>query len=156
MKKIILIGRSECGKTTLTQRLRGNSIEYHKTHYINYYDCIIDTPGEYVQTRELGRALILYSFEADVVGLLLAATEPYSLYSPNITGAATRDVTGIVTQIDRPNADVAQAVRWLELTGVSRIFCVSAVTGEGVDDLVEYLYGPEMHSDGTETAGGTA
>ena len=31
MKKIILIGRSECGKTTLTQALKGEKIHYHKT-----------------------------------------------------------------------------------------------------------------------------
>ena len=30
MKKIILMGRSECGKTTLTQALKGDVIHYHK------------------------------------------------------------------------------------------------------------------------------
>ena len=47
MKKIILIGRSECGKTTLTQALKGEKIHYHKTQYVNRFDVIIDTPGEY-------------------------------------------------------------------------------------------------------------
>lgn len=54
MKKIILIGRSESGKTTLIQALRGEKIHYHKTQYVNHFDVIIDTPGEYVQTRTLG------------------------------------------------------------------------------------------------------
>lgn len=45
MKKIILMGRSECGKTTLTQALKGDVISYHKTQYINHYDVVIDTPG---------------------------------------------------------------------------------------------------------------
>ena len=44
MKKIILIGRSECGKTTLTQALKGEKIHYHKTQYVNRFDVIIDTP----------------------------------------------------------------------------------------------------------------
>ena len=44
MKKIILMGRSECGKTTLTQALKGDVIHYHKTQYINHYDVVIDTP----------------------------------------------------------------------------------------------------------------
>ena len=30
MKKLVLIGRSEAGKTTLTQALRGEKIHYHK------------------------------------------------------------------------------------------------------------------------------
>ena len=42
MKKIILIGRSECGKTTLTQALKGEKIHYHKTQYVNRFDVIID------------------------------------------------------------------------------------------------------------------
>ena len=70
MKKIVLMGRSECGKTTLTQALKGEKIRYHKTQYVNNFDVIIDTPGEYAQTKHLGYALALYSYEADVVGLL--------------------------------------------------------------------------------------
>ena len=69
MKKIILIGRSEAGKTTLTQALKGEKIQYHKTQYVNNFDVIIDTPGEYAQTAHLGRALALYTYEAQVVGL---------------------------------------------------------------------------------------
>ena len=80
MKKIILIGRSECGKTTLTQALKGEKIHYHKTQYVNRFDVIIDTPGEYIQTKNLGNAIAMYTFEADVVGLLMSSREPYSLY----------------------------------------------------------------------------
>ena len=78
MKKLMLVGRSECGKTTLTQALRGETIHYHKTQYINHFDVLIDTPGEYAENGVLGRALALYSYEADVVALLLSAREPYS------------------------------------------------------------------------------
>ena len=55
MKKIILMGRSECGKTTLTQALKGDVIHYHKTQYINHYDVVIDTPGEYAENASLYR-----------------------------------------------------------------------------------------------------
>ena len=76
MRKIILIGRSGSGKTTLTQTLKGEKIEYKKTQYINHFDVIIDTPGEYIQSKNLGNAIALYAYEADVVGLLHSATEP--------------------------------------------------------------------------------
>ena len=71
MRKIILVGRSEAGKTTLTQALKGEKITYHKTQYVNRFDVIIDTPGEYIQTKNLGNALAMYTFEADVVGILV-------------------------------------------------------------------------------------
>ncbi|MGL5435583.1 MAG: EutP/PduV family microcompartment system protein [Lachnospiraceae bacterium] len=139
MRKIILVGRSGAGKTTLTQALKGKKIVYHKTQYINHYDVIIDTPGEYAENRVLARALILYSFEADVVGLLMSAVEEYSLYSPNIVSLATRDVIGIVTQIDQPQARTKRAAEWLKLAGCKTIFYVSSVTGEGVGEILYYL-----------------
>ena len=90
MRKIIFIGRSEAGKTSLTQAMKGEHITYHKTQYVNNYDVIIDTPGEYAETKTLGGALAVYSYEADVVGLLLSAIEPYSLYPPNVTTLCNR------------------------------------------------------------------
>ena len=139
MKKIILVGRSEAGKTTLTQALRGEKIQYHKTQYVNYFDVIIDTPGEYAQTAHLGRALALYTYEAQVVGLLLAATEPYSLYPPCITCMTNRDTVGIVTKINDPKARVERADIWLRLTGCKKIFYVDSKTGEGIPEILEYL-----------------
>ena len=139
MKKIVLMGRSECGKTTLTQALKGEELHYHKTQYINHFDVVIDTPGEYAQTHHLGYALALYSYEADVVGLLLAANEPYSLFPPNITCMVNRDVIGIVTKIDAPDARPERAARWLRLSGCRRIFYVNSRTNEGVGEILEYL-----------------
>lgn len=139
MKRIILIGRAECGKTTLTQALRGHKLQYHKTQAVNRHDVVIDTPGEYAENRELARALILYSYEADVIALMLSSTEDYSLFSPNIAAGATRPVIGIVTQIDRKNARPDRAESWLRLAGCKTVFRVSAFTGEGIEEVLEYL-----------------
>ena len=139
MKKIVLVGRSEAGKTTLTQTLKGEKIHYYKTQYINNFDVIIDTPGEYVQTKGLGAALALYSYEADVVGLLISATDDYSLFPPNITCMVNREVVGIVTQIDRPDANPERAAKWLENSGCKKIFYISAQKDIGIKELIEYL-----------------
>lgn len=53
MKKLILMGRSESGKTTLKQALNGEKVHYYKTQYVHYNDVLIDTPGEYAQTSTL-------------------------------------------------------------------------------------------------------
>ena len=139
MKKIILMGRVGCGKTTLTQALRGRHIHYHKTQYINHFDVVIDTPEEYAETKGLGRALALYSYEADVVGLLISSLEPYSLFPPNVTACSTRPVIGIVTQIHQPGAHPERAERWLRLCGCRDVFHVDAVDGEGVWKILHYL-----------------
>ncbi len=135
MKRIILMGRSESGKTTLKQALSGEKVHYYKTQYIHYNDVLIDTPGEYAQTHHLGYALALYAYEADVVGLLVAATEPYTLFPPNITCMVNREVIGIVTKINDPKANL------LRNAGCRDIFFVDSATGEGVDKLLEHLNG---------------
>lgn len=142
MKKMMLVGRSECGKTTLRQALRGGTIKYHKTQYVNHTDVIIDTPGEYAENSTLGRALALFSYESDVIALLLSATEPYSLYPPCVAATANRPVIGIVTKIDHPNANVERAHRWLELAGCRPIFHISSYTGEGIWEILSYLREP--------------
>lgn len=139
MRTIIFMGRSGSGKTSLTQAILTGKVEYNKTQYISYYNGIIDTPGEYAENKILGRALALYSYEADVVGLLMSATEQYSLFPPNITCMTNREVIGIVTQTDRAEANPERARRWLELSGCEKIFKTSSKTGEGINDLIAYL-----------------
>ena len=139
MKKIILVGRSESGKTTLIQALKGEKIHYHKTQYVNHFDVIIDTPGEYCETRNLGAALAMYTFEAQVVGLLLSATEPYSLFSPCCAAMANRPVIGIVTKTDHPDANPERAAEWLKLAGCEKVFFTSSYNHDGVVEILEYL-----------------
>ncbi len=139
MKKIILIGRSGCGKTTLKQALKGQPLQYEKTQTIQHQELIIDTPGEYIETKQLGYPLALYSYEADVVGLVISALEPYSLLSPNITCMANREVIGIITQIDQKAARPQLVDYWLKLAGCKTIFHTSAYTREGIEALRGYL-----------------
>ncbi len=138
-KRLMLVGRSEAGKTTLSQALEHRSIEYEKTQAISMNGILIDTPGEYIQTKQLGTALAIYSYEADVIGLLLSATEPFSLFSPNITCMTTKDVVGIVTKIDHKNANVDNAEKWLRLAGCKKIFKVNSLASTGIKEIEEYM-----------------
>ena len=96
MKKLILMGRVAAGKTTLTQALKGEQIHYCKTQYINYMDTIIDTPGEYTEVHTLAAALAVYSYEADVIGLVVSANEPFCVFPPHCTYHVNRDVIDLI------------------------------------------------------------
>lgn len=137
MKKLILIGRSGVGKTTLTQALRGEKTHYQKTQYIDYGDFLIDTPGEYAENHDLGAALCLYAYEADIVALLIAADEQYSLFPPNITCMVNREVIGIVTKCNKANP--TRAENWLRLSGCETVYRVDSKTGEGINQVLEHL-----------------
>ena len=49
---------------------------------------------------------------------------------------------GIITKIDSPDANVPRVTRWLKLAGCTEIFPVSAYTGEGIWQILEYLAEP--------------
>ena len=139
MKKILLVGRTHCGKTTLSQAITGNELKYDKTQYIKQTEEYIDTPGEYVETKVFGGALALYSYESDVIGLVQDASAPFSLFAPSIAPLANRPVIGIITKIDRSDARPDMEEEWLKLAGAEPIFHISSKTGEGIDALISYL-----------------
>ena len=71
--------------------------------------------------------------------LLISATEPFSLYPPNVTAQANREVVGIVTKCDHWAGNPEQAAEWLRLAGCKKIFMTSSFTGEGIADIISYL-----------------
>ena len=139
MKKIIFMGRSEVGKTTLIEALRGEELVYRKTQYIDYSDHLMDTPGEYAEGKDLAGALAVYSYEADVVALVVSATEHYCIFPPACAPVANRPVVGIVTKCDDEYANAKLAADWLLQCGCEHIFFTSSKTRQGIDELLEYL-----------------
>ena len=138
MKKTLLVGRHGVGKTTLTQALRGEDIRYVKTQYMNWAgDWLIDSPGEYAEVHGLTSALALYSYEAEIVAMLISSDEDYSLFPPCCTSMVNREVIGVVTKVGKNPPD--RADRWLRLAGCQKIFHIDSHTGEGVDELKAYL-----------------
>ncbi len=142
MRKIMFVGRSESGKTTIMQAMKGRPITYHKTQYVNNFDVIIDTPGEYAETKQLSGALAVYGCEADIIGLLMSAIEPFSLYPPNVVSVSNREVVGVVTKCDHWAANPELAAEWLRLAGCKKIFFTSSYTGEGIAEILSYLKEP--------------
>jgi ethanolamine utilization protein EutP len=139
MKKIFFMGRSEAGKTSLTQALKGEELHYIKTQYTNTDDDTIDSPGEYAESKRFSVGLACFSFEADVVAIVQAADEPFSLFGPGGRSFILRPLIGIITKIDSPYANVPMVTQWLQNAGCERIFLVNNVTREGIAELIEYL-----------------
>ncbi|WP_303860355.1 EutP/PduV family microcompartment system protein [Alkalibaculum bacchi] len=139
MKKLFLMGRSEAGKTSLAQVLRGERPHYHKTQYTYANSDTIDTPGEYSESNQLGVGLACFSFEADVIAIVIAADEPFSVFAPNCGSFLNRPLIGIITKIDSPYANIAMVRQWLINSGCEQIFLINNMTGDGVEELKNYL-----------------
>ena len=90
----------------------------------------------------MSSALAIYSYEADIVAMLIAADDDYSLFPPCCTSMVNREVIGIVTKIDKCSPDRAE--RWLRLSGCEKIFPINSHSGEGVSELKAYLQKAEL------------
>ena len=141
MKKIMFVGPVGVGKTTLTQRLKGLELTYYKTQAVEFHDTIIDTPGEYLQHRRYYSALNVTGADADVIGLLVAASNQMQTFPQGFSSLFNQEVIGIVTKIDMADKEeqIEKARRQLKAAGAKEIFEISATENEGIDRLQAYL-----------------
>ncbi len=141
MKKIALIGNVSSGKTTISQALLDMVIEYKKTQMVEVLGgAILDTPGEYLERRQMRGTLAIIATEADVIGLVISPIDDLVMLPPGYAGSFAKPVIGIVTKIDLASDEqISYAIKNLQMAGVSKIFKVSCVTDEGMAELKAYL-----------------
>ena len=148
MKDTVLMGMSGCGKTTLIQALMGERLEYVKTQTIERHLHFIDTPGEYMEIRHYYRALIVTSADADEIGLVQDVGRESSWIPPAFASTFAKPVFGIVTKTDLATSpdDIGHAREALVRAGAEPIFEVSALTGDGLAPLADYLGVPVLEA----------
>lgn len=141
-KRVILIGRSTAGKTTLCQCINHEELKYHKTQTVQIINKnMIDTPGEYLERTGYRGALVVSSAEADVILLVQDATEGGTMFPPMFNSMFAKPCVGVVTKADLASEEqVERAKKYLKNAGAGALYVTSAVTGEGVDELVEQLH----------------
>ena len=158
--RVLFIGRSGCGKTSLIHRIHGktgahdshadtdNSREenspsdlhiVNKTQAAIYHPGFIDVPGEYLEVRSLYRALIMLTCESCAIALLQAANDMQSLYPSGLARTFPKPVIGIVTKTDVEPANTERAEEILREAGAKEVFFTSALNNEGVDNLITHL-----------------
>lgn len=140
-KIIILIGRSSAGKTTFCQYMNKEDMIYHKTQTIQIINGnIIDTPGEYLERGRMRGALTVASVDADIILLVQDATENGTMFPPAYAASFAKPSIGLVTKEDIATKEqVADAVHFLEMAGVDKVFVISSTKGTGFGELFEYL-----------------
>lgn len=138
--KIMLVGTTGAGKTTLIQALREEAIKWKKTQMVTYQDEFIDLPGEYLDIPRFHRVIIVTAMDASLIILVQPANSQQQNIPPGFASLFNQPVIGVITKVDLPGADVEKAKNLLQLAGANReIILLSAVTGEGLNQLIETL-----------------
>ncbi|MBZ9606953.1 EutP/PduV family microcompartment system protein [Clostridium estertheticum] len=141
MKTLMLIGKTNCGKTTLTQAINEEDLHYKKTQTVEIIDGIIDTPGEYIENRSYYRALIVTSADSDVIAMIHDCTQEDSIFPPSFASIFAKPIIGIITKTDLccDENKLKAAEEVLVSAGVERIFRISAFDKSGLENLKDYI-----------------
>ena len=140
MKKIIFMGKTGSGKTTLCQKLHDLEIKYRKTQSIEVYNDAIDTPGEFMENRWMYTSLATTAADAKVIALVYDCTQQENYIAPGFATMFCKDVIGIITKISKADEyDIKVAYDRLKLAGVKKIFKVDTIDNIGINELVDYL-----------------
>ena len=138
-KPIMVIGPVGSGKSTLLNALKFIEGTVRKTQSIKYTPLAIDTPGEMMQIPYLYNSFILNSSRARAVFFLVSAKQ-YNRMPPKIALALKAPSYGIVSHIDNSDENkILRAEKVLLSVGLKKLFRVSSVTGEGLQELKEFL-----------------
>lgn len=137
----MLVGKTGAGKTSFTQAMQGEDLVYKKTQAVNIVNNAIDTPGEFVENRNLYRALITSGADAEVIVLVQDCTDDTCMFAPGFATMFGKPTVGLVSKVDIAENDEAieQAREKLELAGCDRIFYISNKDRRGVDDVKAYI-----------------
>lgn len=143
MKKIMMIGKIGCGKTTLSQRLLGEEIRYQKTQSIQVLGTdIVDTPGEYLELKHYYHALTVTAVEADVLLLLFSAIDEQNAFSPRMSSMFSgKPIIGVITKMDIcENYESVKAGREiLRIAGAWEIVEIGFGDDTGIEKLRERI-----------------
>lgn len=140
MKKVIFIGKTGSGKTTLCQKLDELDIKYKKTQSVEKYKNSIDTPGEFLENRRLYSAITVTAADADIIALIYDPTAPENFIAPALSSMFAKDVIGIISKINLATpSQIQKGIDTLKSASVSKIFQVDTLDDVGILELKDYL-----------------
>ncbi len=155
---VVVMGHVDHGKTSLLDRLRSTNVVKGEaggiTQHIGAYKveingreiCFLDTPGHEAFTAMRARGAQV----TDIAIIVVAADDgikPQTIEAIDHAKAAGVSIVVAINKIDKPTADVERVKRELLEVGLvpeewgGDTICVpiSAMTGEGIDNLLEML-----------------
>ncbi len=139
-KRIMVVGPTQSGKSTLANVLNDTERPLKKTQDVIYGKNTIDTPGSYIENPSMYKYLIATAQTASHVLLLVDQARPIEVYPPGFAKTFTCPVLGVVTKIDLAPQNAKLSIQQLKRMGLAEpYFWISLKNHTGVAALQEYL-----------------
>lgn len=139
-KRIMVIGPTNCGKTTLVNILNNYDGPLRKTQNIIYGENTMDVPGSYIENPWMYKHLIAAAQDASMVLLLIDQSRSDDVYSPGFAKSFRCPVIGVIMKTDLQPQNEDSCIRQLKRTGVVEpYFMISIPNGTGIEELKAYV-----------------
>ena len=140
-KRVMVIGPTKCGKTTLVNVLNDYDGPLRKTQDIIYGKNTIDVPGSYIENPWMYKHLIAAAQDASHVLILVDQSRCVNVYSPGFAKSFRCPVIGVITKIDLMVENEELCFWKLNQIGVSEpYYKISVPIGTGIGALKDYLF----------------
>jgi ethanolamine utilization protein EutP len=140
-RKVMVIGIGKSGKTALVDAINQVERKPRKTQDMIFGKYTIDVPGSYLENPWMYKHLISAAQNnAGHVLILVDQSNPVEKYSPGFARVFRCPVTDVITKCDLKPENEEICRKQLMSIGVNEpIFKVSVETGEGIEELREYV-----------------
>lgn len=140
-KRVMVIGPTKCGKTTLVNSLNDYDGPLRRTQDIIYGKNTIDVPGSYIENTWMYKHLIAVAQDASHVLILVNQSRCDNVYSPGFAKSFRCPVIGVITKIDLMKENEELCYKKLKQIGVSEpYYKISVPSGIGIEALKEHLF----------------
>lgn len=138
-KRVMVVGPTNCGKTTLVNALNDYDGPIRKTQNIIFGKNTMDVPGSYIEIPWMYKHLIAAAQDASHVLMLIDQSRCTDVYSPGFAKSFRCPVIGVVTKTDLMPENADSCLRQLKMIGVKEpYYWIGKETG--IKALKDYLF----------------
>lgn len=140
-KRVMVIGPSRSGKTTLVNLLNDYKGPLKRIPDVIYGENTIDIPSSYIENTWMYKHVIAVSQDATKVLMLVDQSDCKEVYSYGFAKSFRCPVIGVITKCDLMPDNKERCIQQLRKIGVSEpYFSISSESKIGIDALKEYLF----------------
>ena len=139
--RLMIIGLPGSGKSTVSDLVEGGASDHRHREDCLYRTRSFEVPGSYIENHWMHSIVIMLSQnQASGVLLLIDGASGETLYSSGFARAFNEPCLGVLTKCDQlSEGERERGLAKLVDAGVDAALCLSATTGEGVNELLDWV-----------------
>ncbi|MCT4543255.1 MAG: EutP/PduV family microcompartment system protein [Vallitalea sp.] len=147
-KRVMVIGPTKSGKTTLVNALNDYDGPLRRTQDIIYGKNTIDVPGSYIENTWMYKHIIAVSQDASHILILINQSKCDNIYSPGFAKLFRCPVIGVITKVDLNVENEKLCYKQLKEIGISEPYYKISIPNKiGIKELKEYLFSTKVKED---------